>query len=64
MNKQRTKWTPEEDNRLLELTAAVAPLDVIASELGRTMAAMDIRTRLLKRLKAASIVETVLASRD
>jgi len=45
---QRNKWTPEEDQRLLELKAAGTPLAVIAKKLDRTQASVDSRTAKLK----------------
>jgi hypothetical protein len=42
------KWTPEEDQHLLELKAAGTPLAVIAEKLGRTQASVDTRTAKLK----------------
>jgi hypothetical protein len=48
MSKIRTKWTPEEDRRLLELKAAGTPLAVIAEKLDRTQASVDSRTNKLK----------------
>jgi DNA-binding NarL/FixJ family response regulator len=52
MTKRNTKWTPEEDQRLLELKAAGLPLSAIANDLNRTQAAVDSRTNALKDLKA------------
>jgi hypothetical protein len=48
MSKHNTKWTPEEDQRLLELKAAGTPLAVIAKKLDRTQASVDNRTSKLK----------------
>jgi hypothetical protein len=48
MSKIRTKWTPEEDRRLLELKAAGTPLADIAKKLGRTQASVDTRATRLK----------------
>jgi hypothetical protein len=48
MSKHNTKWTPEEDQRLLELKAAGTPLAVIAKKLDRTQASVDSRTAKLK----------------
>jgi hypothetical protein len=48
MSKHNTKWTPEEDQRLLELKAAGTPLPVIAKKLDRTQASVDSRTAKLK----------------
>jgi hypothetical protein len=48
MSKHNTKWTPEEDQRLLELKAAGTPLAVIAKKLDRTQASVDTRTSKLK----------------
>jgi DNA-binding PadR family transcriptional regulator len=48
MSKHNTKWTPEEDQRLLALKAAGAPLAIIAEKLGRTQASVDTRTAKLK----------------
>jgi len=45
---RRNKWTPEEDQRLLELKAAGTPLPVIAKTLDRTQASVDSRTAKLK----------------
>ena len=53
MSKHGTKWTAEEDDRLLELKAAGKSLSVIAKELNRTQAAVDSRTSVLKRMKGA-----------
>jgi hypothetical protein len=44
----RKKWTPEEDQRLLELKAAGTPLLVIAKKLNRTQASIDTRATRLK----------------
>jgi DNA-binding NarL/FixJ family response regulator len=46
--KRNTKWTPEEDQRLLELKAAGLPLAEIAERLNRTQAGVDSRTNALK----------------
>jgi hypothetical protein len=48
MSKFRTKWTPEEDRRLLELKAAGTPPADIAQKLGRTQASIDTRATRLK----------------
>jgi hypothetical protein len=48
MSKFRTKWTPEEDRRLLELKAAGAPPADIAKKLNRTQASIDTRATRLK----------------
>jgi hypothetical protein len=46
--KGRKKWTPEEDQHLLELRAAGTPLVVIAEKLDRTQASVDTRATKLK----------------
>ena len=46
--KMRKKWTPEEDQHLLELRAAGTPLVVIAEKLDRTRASVDTRATKLK----------------
>ena len=48
MSNRNTKWTPEDDKRLLELKEAGVPLNVIANELKRTQSAIDSRTNALK----------------
>ena len=48
MSNRNTKWTPEDDQRLLELKEAGVPLNVIANELKRTQSAIDSRTNALK----------------
>jgi hypothetical protein len=48
MTMRNTKWTPEEDRRLLELKAADTPLADIAERLNRTQAGVDSRTNALK----------------
>ena len=56
--KQKQKWSPEDDRRLLDLKAAGTPLALIAEKLERTQAAIDGRMNALKnhelnmRLKA------------
>jgi hypothetical protein len=42
------KWTPEEDQHLLELKAAGTPLAIIAKKLDRTQASVDTRATRLK----------------
>jgi DNA-binding NarL/FixJ family response regulator len=54
MRKPLRKWTPEEDEKLLELKAAGKSLRIIAKELNRTQAAVDSRTDRLKKMKATS----------
>jgi DNA-binding NarL/FixJ family response regulator len=54
MIKQGTKWTAEEDDRLLQLKAAGKSLSVIAKELNRTQAAIDSRTNVLKKMKVTA----------
>jgi hypothetical protein len=46
--KTRKKWTPQEDQHLLELRAAGTPLVVIAEKLDRTQASVDTRATKLK----------------
>jgi hypothetical protein len=46
--KQRQKWSPEDDRRLLDLKAAGTPLALIAEKLERTQAAIDGRMNALK----------------
>jgi hypothetical protein len=48
VTKRNTKWTPEEDLRLLELKEAGTPLAEIAERLNRTQAGVDSRTNALK----------------
>jgi hypothetical protein len=48
MSNRNTKWTPEDDKRLLELKEVGVPLNVIANELKRTQSAIDSRTNALK----------------
>jgi hypothetical protein len=52
VSKRNTKWTPEEDELLLELRAALTPLSLIAEKLDRTEAAIDGRANALKTPKA------------
>jgi DNA-binding PadR family transcriptional regulator len=46
--KGRRKWTPEDDQHLLELKAAGTPLVTIAEKLDRTQASVDTRATKLK----------------
>jgi DNA-binding PadR family transcriptional regulator len=46
--KGRKKWTPEDDQHLLELKAAGTPLVIIAEKLDRTQASIDTRATKLK----------------
>ena len=55
MRKPGRKWTPEEDEKLLELKAAGKSLSVIAEKLNRTQAAVDSRTDRLKKMKSTSL---------
>jgi DNA-binding NarL/FixJ family response regulator len=48
VTKRNTKWTPEEDQLLLELKAAGTSLAEIAKRLNRTQAGVDSRTNALK----------------
>jgi hypothetical protein len=48
MSNRNRKWSPEDDQRLLDLKEAGAPLAVIAEELKRTQSAIDGRTNALK----------------
>jgi hypothetical protein len=49
MSNRSTKWSLEDDRRLLELKAAGTPLAVIAKKLNRTEGAVDSRISVLKR---------------
>ena len=46
------KWTPEEDERLLDLKAKGLILRMIAKSLNRTGASVDSRLRALRRAKS------------
>ena len=46
------KWTPEEDERLLDLKAKGLILRMIAKSLNRTGASVDSRLRTLRRAKS------------
>ena len=49
-HKQRPKWTPEEDRKLLEMIADGKSWTLISAILRRGMSSIKDRARLLKRL--------------
>jgi hypothetical protein len=49
----RRRWTPDDDERLMELRAKGASFNEIANALGRTEAAIEQRAHTLKRQAAA-----------
>jgi hypothetical protein len=60
--KTSTKWTAEDDRRLLELKAAGKPYTLIAAALKRTAESVKARVRLLKL--GAGLVKRVLPSQQ
>jgi DNA-binding NarL/FixJ family response regulator len=55
---QRKRWTPDDDQRLMELMAKGTSSNEIANALGRTEAAIEQRAHTLRRQAAAEHLST------